>query len=154
MAKGRRIYTASFASTVSTVTKQILRITPNNEVVRLLRIDIAQDNQPDSAAVEMRRVVLVRPSGAGSGGTTLTPHPHQSGIPASGTTAQADFTVSGSGTPIVSQWAMNTLDGLHVRWDEHDAWVMASTQHMTVRLFGGTLSMDFVYSITFEELGD
>lgn len=154
MARKRRIYTAHHSSTVSTVSLQILRILSTNEVVRLLRLDIHQENQPLSEQIEMRKVTLVRPSVPGSGSTTLTPRPHQEGIPASGTTVQGGFDPGGSGTPIMDQWTMNTKDGLRVRWPGETGWVISPGEDMIVRLFLGVLSFDLTYSITFEELGD
>lgn len=149
----KRIYTSTFSSSIAGTDVDIIRINgTTGRVARILALKVGQDNRPAGSEVEMRRMTLIRPTILGGGSTVVTPRPKQVGTPAASIVTSMGFTSLGNLAVVCERWTFNTHHGLHVRWDEDDAWVLSPNQDYLVRISGGVLAMDFTYAVEFEEL--
>ena len=154
MAKGR-IYTVIGTASTSVTTEDMLRIeTVAGQVVRLLKLDVGQENNAQSADAETRRMTIIRQTTEGTGSTLVTARPHEVGDPAFGGTCRFDYGIGGSAGVVMQRYAWNNMVGIHLQWDEDDAFVISPTGNLTFRMNGGTNNQDLIFSATFEELTD
>ena len=126
-----RIYTASGGQTINanTTRTQLVLTAPAGKLVQLRRVVWSQDghNAAETVLLEVGRC-----STAGSGGSAVTPAPHDPGDPASGSTVTSGPTTEPTYTTVVMRVAINTAIGRDIVWDSGP--VVAPGQIIGVRV--------------------
>lgn len=113
-----RIYTISFNRVAVTAVQDLFEIlVPSDAVMVLHRLTISQDSDAGDSEDEQLPISIRRVTGApssGSGGSTPTPRPVQTGDSAAGITAEANNTtqLSGGTNVVLHAEAFNIRGGL------------------------------------------
>ncbi len=104
MANGR-VYTAVFEEVAVSVAQDLFElVAPATGVVVVHSVTISQSSDAGDAQAEMKNILIHRGTATGSGGTTVTPSPHNVGSAAFGGVCEANNTTqSAEGTFLWSE---------------------------------------------------
>jgi len=157
-----RVYTAWLdAEAVTTELDFFELLADTTEVVEVLEIDIGQETEEGDTQAEQLSYKLVIGKGAvtsGSGGSTVTPEPHQTGFGAADTTVETindTKMLAGSGTlHIVHASAFHVAVGLRWLPTPDCRFVLSPGERGTVELAEAPIdSITFSGVIKFKEIG-
>lgn len=149
-------YTVTFNNVTVSALQDLLTITaPADSAVVLLEGELSQQGDYGDAQAEGLRITINRYATAGSGGSALTPRPHEVGFPAAGSTvAGGNTTLGATATLLVSRNWNIQMPLFHIpipetRWVISPSGVFAIT--LPVAPTPDTLQMSGW--ITFAEIG-
>jgi len=149
-----RMYTANVSVSVSAVQDFFEIVGPSDAITVIHKVTIIQSSEAGDANAEMLRVQISRSTGtSGSGGSTLTPRPHEEGDSAYGGTVEANNTTQATTTTVVVEDGFHTQAGWVWRPDEGPI-VISPSGRVVVEIPAapsGAITMQG--SITFEEIG-
>lgn len=149
-----RIYTATGGQTINAnaTRTQLVLTAPSNRLVRLRRVAFSQDGHN---AAETVLLEVIRATAAGSGGSSVTPVPHEPQQGAAGSAVTSGPTTEPTyGSEVLLRVALNTAIGREVMWDEGP--VIAPSGIVGVRVVNRTGNTNITSArclLEFEEIG-
>jgi hypothetical protein len=157
MALGR-MYRATFSKVAVTAAQDLFEVNaPSDSVVIIHGFKISQSSDVGDAQEEILNLLMKKgATTSGSGGTTPTASPNQTGTPAYGGTVEANNTTKATSGSIIT----NGSDGPNVRigkdviFTPEDRIVLSPSERFTLELVDAPAdSLTVSGEITFEELG-
>lgn len=149
-----RIYTASFTAIAVTAVQDLFELTaPSSGIAIVHSVRIGQYSDAGDAEAELKPINLVRYAASGSGGSAVTPTPHQVGHAASGVSCERNNTTQGTTPTVVFSDVFNIRAGwLYVPTPE-ERFVIPPSGIFAVELpVAPSDSLTMAGSITFEEI--
>ena len=151
-----RMYTASFGGVAVTAIQDLFEVNaPSDATVAIHSIAVGQSSDYGDSEAEGLRVQISRaPTASGTGGSTLTPRPHEEGDAAFGGTVEANNTGQATGTVTIHEDTFNVQAGWAYKPTPEERIVISPGGRLVVELPvapGEALTMSG--SITFEEIG-
>lgn len=125
---GGRVYTASIEQVAVTAAQDLFDMAaPSTGMVEILSVFVGQSSDAGDAEAELLPVQITRYASAGSGGTSMTPRPHQVGHAASGVSVNRNVTTQGTTPTVVYSEVFNVQAGwLYQPVPEERIWVPPS----------------------------
>lgn len=147
-----RMYTAVFERVAVTVAQDLFEIVaPADAVVKVHRFKVSQDSDTDS---EMLNILVHRGSTSGSGGTVVTPSPHEMGDAAFGGTVEANNTTQATEGTFLDAECFNVLNGYVELPTPEIQLVLSPSGRIIFELQTAPAdSLTMSGSVTFEEIG-
>lgn len=152
------LYTATFAEVAVSVAADLFEIVaPSDAAVVLHSVRIGQSTEEGDAAAEMLPIAIVKGNAtSGSGGSTPTPTPLESGFTAAGSTVETcNTTQASTGTPLtLVADAFNVQVGWQWIPTPEERIVLSPSQRCVVRLGAAPAdAMNMNGTLVFEEIG-
>lgn len=151
------IYRGHFAAVAVTAVQDLFEITaPSDAAVIIHSISITQDTDAGDSEAEMLRIEIGRSTdaGAGSGGTTITARPAETGFPASGSVVHANNTTQTTVITVEEAEAFNVQAGYFHKPVPEERYVVSPADVFVVSLDKAPAdTMNMSGTIVFEEIG-
>lgn len=151
-----RMYTASFNGVAVDAIQDLFEVNaPSDAIVKIHSITITQSSDVGDAAAEMLRIQLSKaPTASGSGGSTPTARPLETGDAAFGGTVEANNTTQATGTVVIDEEAFNIQAGYFYRPTPEERIVLSPSERFVVELpVAPADELTMSGSITIEEIG-
>lgn len=149
------IYSAVFEEVAVTAAQDLFEITaPSDAAVRVHSLHIGQSTDAGDTESEQLNILIHRGSTSGSGGTTVTPSPTNTGYPAAGSTVEANNTTQGTEGAQVHADCFNVMSGYQMIWTPETRPVISPSGRIIVELQTAPAdSITMSGTIYFEEIG-
>ena len=148
-----RMYTAGFQNvSISVATDDVFELAaPSDAVVILYSCYVGQRSSETSDAIA---VSIQRATTSGSGGTVVTPNPHNVGDPAFGGVCERNNTTQATTLVLLPADGFNVLSGWQYRPIPDERIVISPSGILVFRFEDAPASStNFEFSITFVEIG-
>ncbi len=154
------IYSAEFNNIAVTAVQDFFEVlSPSDAVLVFLGLFLSQHSDAGDAQSEQLRCLVQRVTGAptsGSGGSTATPRPVNSGEVASGATVEINNTtqISGGTSVNLHPFAFNVMAGYDLWIPEMAQWIIAPSTRLVIALEAAPAdSLSMNGAIYWNELG-
>lgn len=150
-----RIYTAVFEEVAVSAAQDLLEIVaPSDAAVIIHGVTISQSSDAGDAQAEMLPILIHRGTATGSGGSTITPNPMQTGEAAFGGTVEANNTTQSVEATQLHSEAFNVQIGFFFLPPPEDRPVVSPSGLFIVELQSAPAdALTMNGTIVFEELG-